>query len=347
LILGVCAVLAAFSAALSGQDRRTDRPRHDRGRWSLGVPRGKNESAVKSAFQGVLRQASAATVRILADGEQVALGAVVEADGYLVSKASVLDGKITCRFQDGTEKPAQIVGRDDDHDLALLRVPAGGLPTVPWRQGDPPSPGSFVATSSPTDVPVAIGVVSTGLRTVPARGSPNRPRSWLGVWLEGGQSGPGVKSVASDSPAAKAGIRPGDEIRQINGIVMKSADQIVQSVGRFLPGQTITLLIHRPEKDLEVSATLAQPRVFQVVAPEDDWGGGPFSERRWGFPLVLPHDTPLRPKDCGGPLVDTDGQVVGINIARALRVTTYALPESEVRAVVRALKQKLPRDTKP
>ena len=59
------------------------------------------------------------------------------------------------------------------------------------------------------------------------------------------------------------------------------------------------------------------------MAPEDDWGGGPFSERRWGFPLVLPHDTPLRPKDCGGPLVDTDGQVGGINIARNLGGITH------------------------
>jgi serine protease Do len=232
------------------------------------------------------------------------------------------------------------VGRDSNHDLALLRVAAAGLPTVPWREGDPPPPGSLVATSSPAGEPVAIGVVSTGLRQVPAHTSPGHPRSWLGIWLEGGESAPGVKSVAPNSPAAKAGIRLGDEILQIDGTPMKSADQIVQAVGRCAPGQTIKLLIHRPEKDLELSATLAPPRSFQVEVPEDDWWGGPFSERRWGFPLVLPHDTPLRPKECGGPLVDTDGRVVGINIARALRVTSYALPASVVRAVVSELKQR-------
>jgi serine protease Do len=54
----------------------------------------------------------------------------------------------------------------------------------------------------------------------------------------------------------------------------------------------------------------------------------------------LPHDTPLRPKDCGGPLVDTDGRVAGINIARALRVATYALPARDVRQVLNELRRK-------
>jgi S1-C subfamily serine protease len=47
----------------------------------------------------------------------------------------------------------------------------------------------------------------------------------------------------------------------------------------------------------------------------------------------------LQPKDCGGPLVDTEGRAVGINIARALRVTTYALPARIVQETVTALKR--------
>jgi serine protease Do len=77
-----------------------------------------------------------------------------------------------------------------------------------------------------------------------------------------------------------------------------------------------------------------------LTSSEDEWGGGPFSEVRSGFGAILPHDTPLHPKDCGGPLVDTDGRVVGINIARALRVTTYALSADDVRRVVDELRRK-------
>jgi serine protease Do len=42
----------------------------------------------------------------------------------------------------------------------------------------------------------------------------------------------------------------------------------------------------------------------------------------------------LRPIDCGGPVVDVDGKVVGLNIARAGRVESYALPSSLVRETV-------------
>jgi serine protease Do len=53
---------------------------------------------------------------------------------------------------------------------------------------------------------------------------------------------------------------------------------------------------------------------------------------------VLEHDTILQPNQCGGPLVDLDGQVVGINIARANRVATYAIPARVARPLLEALK---------
>jgi serine protease Do len=66
--------------------------------------------------------------------------------------------------------------------------------------------------------------------------------------------------------------------------------------------------------------------------------GGPLSRRRAGFPLVLQHDTVLNPKECGGPLLNIDGEVVGVNIARAGRVETYALPASVVKPLLDDLK---------
>jgi serine protease Do len=43
---------------------------------------------------------------------------------------------------------------------------------------------------------------------------------------------------------------------------------------------------------------------------------------------------------CGGPLVNLDGQAVGLNIARADRVTTYALPARLVKQALDSLKSK-------
>ena len=43
---------------------------------------------------------------------------------------------------------------------------------------------------------------------------------------------------------------------------------------------------------------------------------------------------------CGGPLVNLDGKAVGLNIARADRVATYALPARLVKQSLDSLKSK-------
>ena len=62
------------------------------------------------------------------------------------------------------------------------------------------------------------------------------------------------------------------------------------------------------------------------------------SNRRSGFATFLQHDTVIKPRDCGGPLVDLEGKTVGINIARAGRVESYAIPSELVKAVLPELK---------
>jgi S1-C subfamily serine protease len=66
--------------------------------------------------------------------------------------------------------------------------------------------------------------------------------------------------------------------------------------------------------------------------------GSTLSERRNGFPTILQHDQVIAPTDCGGPLVDLDGKAVGINIARAGRVESYAIPTEVVLSAINELK---------
>lgn len=68
---------------------------------------------------------------------------------------------------------------------------------------------------------------------------------------------------------------------------------------------------------------------------EDVWGD--LSDVRSGFQQVLQHDTVLKPADCGGPVVDLNGKVLGVNIARAGRVETLALPATQVQKLVDVL----------
>jgi S1-C subfamily serine protease len=63
----------------------------------------------------------------------------------------------------------------------------------------------------------------------------------------------------------------------------------------------------------------------------DRWGGGPFSQRRFGFSKTTVHDSVISPNECGGPLVNLKGQFCGINIARSMRVASMTIPASTVR----------------
>ena len=296
--------------------------------------REKNDASVKAAFREAIAGAAAGTVRVLVDGKAGPLGTIVDAEGYVVSKASLLQGKLTCRLKDGRELEAAVVGVNEDHDIALLRILADRITPVSWRTGNAP-PGTLVASVGTGDDPLAIGVVSTESRRV--SGS-SRPRGWLGIVLGAGEAGLEIEKVAGGSAAEKAGLRAGDRITRVDDRTMRSYEQVVQYVGDHSPADTIKLFILRDGKEMEVSATLAQPQGGSD--PRDEWGGGPFSERRWGFPLALPHDAFVQPGDCGGPLIDTDGNVVGINIARALRVTSYAVPADTVREVVKELRER-------
>jgi serine protease Do len=297
----------------------------------------KNHATVKAAFRGVVSQATAATARILAGGEEAALAAVVDADGYLVSKASLLEGELVCRLSDGRELEAKVVGVSEEHDLALLKVDARDLTSVPWRIGDVPPPGTIVAAIAPPDTLMAIGVVSAEPRSIRGSARTELPQGSLGVALGADDSGLVITRVYDGSAAKEAGLKVGDRIKNIDGTAMTSAAQAYRTVGSRPVGASITLVIQRDKEELELVATLG--RHYPGRSPYDYWGGGPFSRRREGFPAVLVHDTVVHPHNCGGPLVDTDGNVLGINIARALRVATYAVPADVVRDVIEDLRK--------
>jgi serine protease Do len=88
--------------------------------------------------------------------------------------------------------------------------------------------------------------------------------------------------------------------------------------------------VKRGSGEVEVKATLDRRPGGRGRGDFQNRLGGALSERRNGFPMILQHDAVLRPSDCGGPLVDLDGKVVGINIARAGRTESYAAPTQAV-----------------
>jgi len=86
------------------------------------------------------------------------------------------------------------------------------------------------------------------------------------------------------------------------------------------------------------------PESNEFSAPVSRKLSSTISSQRFGFPLVFEHDSMVPNYLCGGPLVDVHGQVVGINIARANRTTTYAIPARVAEQLVQRL---LSQDNKP
>lgn len=71
-------------------------------------------------------------------GSDTGSGSVIQSDSaksYIVTNNHVIDsavsgGTVTVEFQDGTELPATIKGRDIAYDLAVLQISKGNLPTL-------------------------------------------------------------------------------------------------------------------------------------------------------------------------------------------------------------------------
>lgn len=74
-------------------------------------------------------------------------GFIIESDGLIVTNNHVVESEnldYTVIFQDGTEFPAKVVGRDKFDDLAMLKIEAKNLPTVKLGDSDALETGQSV-----------------------------------------------------------------------------------------------------------------------------------------------------------------------------------------------------------
>lgn len=294
----------------------------------------KNQPKVLAAFKPTIENATKSTVRVFADEKRAALGFVVDKDGYVITKASELHGKLECQLIDGRRTSATLVGVDRTLDIAMLKVGWTDLKPVDWGDERTVERGSWLVTPGLDPLPIGIGVLSATTRAIP------RANGALGIELADAPNGGGVRRVFPKSPADKAGLQPGDIVTQVSGKVVKSLAELRDTIFSYEPGDEVALTVSRGDQSFEVQITLGnfQQMIQGERAEFQNSLGGALSQRRAGFPLVLQHDTVLKPVDCGGPLLDIDGKVVGMNIARAGRVESYALAASVIKPILEDMK---------
>src|SRR5207253_6163635 len=111
------------------------------------------------------------------------------------------------------------------------------------------------------------------------------------------------------------------------------------TVSGHKPGETIVMKVKRGDEEKELKATLDKRPAGQGNRGDvQNNMGSELSKRKNGFPTILQHDTVVKPYDCGGPVVDLSGRAVGINICRAGRVESYAVPVEAIQALLPDLK---------
>jgi len=294
-------------------------------------PNQRIHTPVLRAFEQVVGTASNSTVQVMALGRQIALGVIVDEDGWIITKASQLEGdEIECRLSTGKIVSAYRKSVRQDLDLALMRIEASGLQPISWNEENLVKVGGWLATLSNSKLPISIGVVSVLPRAI------RQERAILGIDLGYDRQGALIKNVFPGGGAAKAGIEDGDVIVAMDDNRLANQEAVLSKISTLHAGEHVRIGLRRGDRSLEVDAQLMDIHPSMLDETEIEVNGN-LSARSTGFAKAFQHDTVLEPHQCGGPLLDTRGRVVGLNIARAGRVNSYALPNDVVVPAVRSM----------
>jgi S1-C subfamily serine protease len=187
-----------------------------------------------------------------------------------------------------------------------LKVDKDGLPVPDWSDPDAVTVGSLVAApTSGESIPV--GIISQGVRSIPID---------HGGGLADLKDSPEGLKVVDDGWLREfdVPIQTGDILLRIEGHPTTDLASYLTLLGdssnrgqlAVMAGDAMTATILRNKETRSVQ--------FQKP-PQEGPRRGNESSRYAGFPAAYDTDAALEPKSCGGPLVDSQGHVIGITIA--------------------------------
>ena len=112
--------------------------------------------------------------------------------------------------------------------------------------GEGQSSGIGFATPGNTDVQVANQIIKTGAAIHP----------YLGVSLEPAKNGAEVAQILPNSPGGKAGLQVNDVITKVNSTAVTGTEQLITTLNKFKPGDSVTLTVQRQGQTKQVKVTL-------------------------------------------------------------------------------------------
>ncbi len=226
------------------------------GRQMKGRRIGANErehGSILEDYRPVISQARNSTVSLLSGRSQIALGTVVDSAGYVLTKASEIDGKedLRCLLPGGVRVSAELLDTYDALDLALIRVGAEELEPVEWAGDEPVEVGSFLAVPGMGQDPIAIGVASVAPRNLS-----EKTKGFLGVTPEGIAGEIRLARVIDGMPAQKAGLEVGDIVLSVDGSTVANRSEFHRLIGGRSPGEKLEFRIRRGDEEKSLTAEL-------------------------------------------------------------------------------------------
>ena len=280
-------------------------------------------SRTLAQYQSSIESNRTSVVEVLSAGVVVSLGTIVDREGVVITKASELPDKPTCRLAGGKVVPAQVVEIDAIFDLAILLVPAMDLMPVNWADEFNHPAGTIVAALGPTGLPLAVGVVSVQRRDLnlprcavsvepsnSAAGHPGiygdfQPISGYSLYAAFGQPRPTAFRIRHAFGLAwSAGVRPEDMLCAINGCCIQSERDIMEAIAQKRVGDVVPIRLERDRTVIDLQLPLGTDTGFER------------SDRRDDFPTVIECAVPFYSYECGGPVVDLSGRTIGVTIAK-------------------------------
>ena len=286
------------------------------------------------ALVPVVKKASAGTVEVRVWRKRVSYGTIVGPETVLTKWSEVSRDlrSLSCRTGAGEWLPAVVSGVYPDADLAVVKV--AGLEVDPVIFGGEKDlrPGSFLCLARPDGEAAGMGVVS-----VMPRSLRSSDRAFLGVAMDLEFKGPGVlvRRVELGTGAERSGLMASDVILEVTGKKVNGSFELSTLLQRLEPGQKVKIRYARGEEEREIEVELGgrprAPRIpYSRMEQMNNMGGHRYNEVRDGFSRVLQSDMQIAPEDCGAPVVDLEGRVVGVAIARAGRIKTFIIPSSAI-----------------
>lgn len=287
-----------------------------------------------------------AVVTVIVDSRDACHGVFVDDEGHVLTKASELGSgvrRIDVLMNDGLSVPGKVLAVDQALDLAVLGTDGSDATPVTFSSDAEPALGDAIVTVGRGMSPMALGFRSLG--PYASGRSDAASRAILGVAMRPpddaersaipGGVGQVVAQVMPGSGAERAGIAAGDAIISVDGVRLEDAESAAVPLGTRAPGDEVRVEWSRAGERRTSQVRLLRPPGMEMRRMLST--GAELSRRATGFGEVIQHDGVVPAQGVGTPVLDSQGRVVGLNIARADRMKTYALPAKRVKASLDAM----------